>query len=521
MKQPPDAVDDLPEPGGSCLVPNAALHNEVELKLDLSGVDVPTHDQLIDVIATVCRLGEARFHHLNALYFDTPGLDIARVGGTLRRRSGGTDAGWHLKLKSSTPGVRSEFQGPVTGSRPPRALREILPLDLQMSPLVPIARLVTEREEMEMYDPDGRVLALLCMDSVWASVPADPHDPGQIEGEPSWRELEVELVADAPRLLDQVRRLLVTAGVGTAVYESKLARALETAGRRLEGFPDQSGAAALTGGLVVLQYIGKQLGVIQALESRVRVNAFDTVHQSRVAIRRLRSALRVFSFLFEEDVVRDLSEELRWFAQKLGGARDTEVLQAYFEETKARDPQRHLVSHLNELHEEALSELHQAMELPRFEVLNDMATNFLVDPPFTSLAGYQVSELLPGALAKAAGKVFRHYIQCLEEPQDAARWHELRKTVKQVRYCSEALVPVMPEVYGFAEAWKAVAGKLGMAQDAQMVTDLLDSEEVRKLTPADHLERLKSVAEAQHLGSIQGARESLSAAFAASLVTIR
>ena len=37
-------------------------------------------------------------HNLEAVYFDTAGLDLARRGVTLRRRTGGDDGGWHLKL---------------------------------------------------------------------------------------------------------------------------------------------------------------------------------------------------------------------------------------------------------------------------------------------------------------------------------------------------------------------------------------------------------------------------------------
>ena len=41
---------------------------------------------------------------LEAVYFDTEDLRLARAGVTLRRRRGGDDAGWHLKL----PGGRGQ-----------------------------------------------------------------------------------------------------------------------------------------------------------------------------------------------------------------------------------------------------------------------------------------------------------------------------------------------------------------------------------------------------------------------------
>lgn len=46
-------------------------------------------------------------YQLTAIYLDTPGLDLAAAHITLRRRSGGTDDGWHLKLPAGpAPGGR-------------------------------------------------------------------------------------------------------------------------------------------------------------------------------------------------------------------------------------------------------------------------------------------------------------------------------------------------------------------------------------------------------------------------------
>ena len=49
-------------------------------------------------IAGVEQAGEPGETFLEAIYYDTAGLDLAARGITLRRRTGGTDQGWHLKL---------------------------------------------------------------------------------------------------------------------------------------------------------------------------------------------------------------------------------------------------------------------------------------------------------------------------------------------------------------------------------------------------------------------------------------
>ena len=64
----------------------------------------------------------AETHDLDATYFDTEDLRLARHKRTLRRRSGGADAGWHLK----TPGEgtsRTEHRLPLDGDEVPEELR--------------------------------------------------------------------------------------------------------------------------------------------------------------------------------------------------------------------------------------------------------------------------------------------------------------------------------------------------------------------------------------------------------------
>ncbi|HEY5990150.1 MAG TPA: CYTH domain-containing protein, partial [Streptosporangiaceae bacterium] len=49
-------------------------------------------------LAGIAAVTGPRTHQLSAVYFDTTGFRLAAAHITLRRRTGGTDAGWHLKL---------------------------------------------------------------------------------------------------------------------------------------------------------------------------------------------------------------------------------------------------------------------------------------------------------------------------------------------------------------------------------------------------------------------------------------
>ncbi|HEX6401673.1 MAG TPA: CYTH domain-containing protein [Pseudonocardiaceae bacterium] len=53
--------------------------------------------------------------NLEAVYFDTADLRLLRTGITLRRREGGSDPGWHLKLPAGTDS-RHELRLPLDRS---------------------------------------------------------------------------------------------------------------------------------------------------------------------------------------------------------------------------------------------------------------------------------------------------------------------------------------------------------------------------------------------------------------------
>src|SRR5205814_9007246 len=84
---------------------------------------------------------------LEAEYYDTGDLRLIRAGITLRRRRGGHDAGWHLKLPVG-PDTRREIRLPLgrAGGRVPRELAGLVRVHTRGEPLQPIARLPTRRQ---------------------------------------------------------------------------------------------------------------------------------------------------------------------------------------------------------------------------------------------------------------------------------------------------------------------------------------------------------------------------------------
>src|ERR1700712_3617907 len=87
---------------------------EVERKFD---VDASTQPPSFDGLAGVVRVERAETQALDAGYFDTVDRDLASNRITLRRRTGGLDAGWHLKLPAGSD-ARTEVRLPLDADAP-------------------------------------------------------------------------------------------------------------------------------------------------------------------------------------------------------------------------------------------------------------------------------------------------------------------------------------------------------------------------------------------------------------------
>lgn len=155
---------------------------------------------------------------LDATYWDTPDLRMARDGVTLRHRTGEGADRWTLKLpKAATGGVglsRSEQDVPGgPGEVPAELARQVRPW-VRTSALGPVGRLVTTRTAVVV---DGR--AEVVDDDVVVL------DGGREVGR--FRELEAELLGDAPDdLLPGLVARLEAAGADAAGPMPKLVRAL-------------------------------------------------------------------------------------------------------------------------------------------------------------------------------------------------------------------------------------------------------------------------------------------------------
>jgi inorganic triphosphatase YgiF len=184
----------------------------------------------LDGVAAVTR---PQTYRLRAVYFDTGDFRLATAKITLRRRTGGTDAGWHLKLPAGVDS-RREVHAPLGrgASSVPARLAELVAGPGGGQPLRPIALLATTRRLRRLAGGDGEVLAEVADDLVAGSLPASAAaGTGMPEWREvsRWREIEIELVTGPRELLDSAGEALRHAGAAPSAAASKLSRLLASA----------------------------------------------------------------------------------------------------------------------------------------------------------------------------------------------------------------------------------------------------------------------------------------------------
>jgi inorganic triphosphatase YgiF len=200
-------------------------HLEIERKFD---VDAGFQRPDFAGVAPGVSAAPPVVYHLSATYFDTADGRLAANKITLRRRTGGEDEGWHLKLPGGLASAeayssRLEVQLPLAASGErdvPAAHASRVAAVTGGLPLAPIATLDTERTVVTLTGAGGALLAEIADDRVTASrVP--------VTGEPlRWREVEVEVPSESPELQRAVADRLFAAGARPAGHGSKLARLL-------------------------------------------------------------------------------------------------------------------------------------------------------------------------------------------------------------------------------------------------------------------------------------------------------
>jgi CHAD domain-containing protein len=285
----------------------------------------------------------------------------------------------------------------------------------------------------------------------------------------AWREIEVEYEREGRMLSRRLAKRLSKAGARPSRYKSKLEHALGAVDA-----PKAQGDAPSA----FAEYVTAQIDAIFDGDIALR-RGQDPIHDTRVAIRRLRSTIRVFGKLLDRTAAEHVDEELKWFAGLLGEVRDRQVQRRRFGKVLADWPPELVLGPVanrinSELQSEQLrarKEVKEAMASPRYLDILVILQQWRTQVPATTEPS---AERLHKRAIKAERKADRRLAAAVDVG-DGALLHGARKAAKRARYAAELRRPID----GSAAAKKAekhfkrIQRVLGEHQDSVVASDAL------------------------------------------------
>jgi CHAD domain-containing protein len=200
------------------------------------------------------------------------------------------------------------------------------------------------------------------------------------------------------------------------------------------------------------RYVSDQCTVIIDSENQLRAGE-NVIHSTRVAVRRLRSTIRVFSELFDTSEAGHLQEVLVWWAEMLGKVRDMDILAqrqaALLDELPPElilGPVASTIQvELAVQRKQGIDAVLEALDSERYRKLVGLAHHWRSDPPFTDAANAS-PESIDSTIKEARNKVRKRLSKAVAarragEPSDEL-FHRARKSAKRHRYAVEAALPV-------------------------------------------------------------------------------
>jgi len=442
------------------------MPNEVELKLRINPAHVARlrrHPAIVDAL-----IGKPVTRKLTSIYYDTPDLQLldAHVSLRLRRMSGN----WFQAVKaagSSLAGLhqRMEWEDIIAAGRPDfskindPALMPVFASDELRAALQPIFVTEVQRSEWQLTMADGSLIEM-ALDRGGLRVKEITQPICEVELElksghaSQLFDLALRLQADIPLHIENASK----AQHGYAYYRPSLPVVVKA-----KMTPLEKNMSAL----VSLRQIGWEcLAQLQGNQDMVlHGENVEGVHQMRVALRRLRSAMGVFSSVV--DAGADLKAELMWISDKLSSARDIDVFL-----TQTLPPIMQQFDHhsgLKTLRCRAMTaqcvaylSVRAALKSQRYQrLLLKMGLwleSMQIDSPAVSVIAEDMLQKRYKQLQKQ-GKLLSEL--------DAGQRHEMRIACKKLRYAAEFFTSLYPPrvTASFLQKLAHVQEVLGMLND--------------------------------------------------------
>ena len=369
-----------------------------------------------------------------SVYFDTPDLRLNKLGFSLRVRTIGIRRIQTIKAESAAAAglfVRPEWEREIDSAHP--AINDSntpfsgLIAEAELAHLKPVFSVDVTRRTVLIEREDAIIEAVLDRGEIVAGGSSSPIN-----------EVELELKSGSPvPLFGLARELDKTAPVRLGVL-TKSERGYML-GTGVTEKPVKTGPLQLRPEVTTAEafqtIVGSCLRQFRLNEAMLlRSGNAGALHQARVALRRLRSALSTFKPVVQDDRYDQLRAELKWIAAELGEARNLDVLIERVGEKKATQP-------LQDAREHAYAAVQVALASARLRgLMLDMA-EWLAIGPWTSdrdradLRDRPIEAFAAKALDKHRRRLKR-LGKDLDLVSDEER-HHARIEAKKLRYATE------------------------------------------------------------------------------------
>jgi inorganic triphosphatase YgiF len=376
-------------------------------------------------------------------------------------------------LKRGEGLAREEHEAPIDGLAPDPKLGPLPRLVPAGAPLKPAFNVRVQRRQRRLTFQGAEIELAL--------------DQGEVVGgrrRTPICEVELELKAGEPAALFALARQLAAAAPLHIAFDSKAARgqalvAGETGeaqhSREVRLDADETVATAFQ--RIARAALGQIAG--NAAQLRVRPSS-EVVHQLRVGVRRLRSAISTFGDVLADSQSPRLKEELRWLSKAYDRTRNLDVY------AEALDDADH------DLSAGGLAALHKAVQTARSRARREV-TETAGSARFRALMldvtawtetgewrGADAAQQPIGPFAKAALDRRRKTVLKKGRQIDAAddeQLHELRIAAKKLRYAGDAFASLYAKkrVRAFTGLLKDLQTELGELNDIATAGPLVES----------------------------------------------
>ncbi|MBP0633606.1 CHAD domain-containing protein, partial [Cupriavidus sp. AcVe19-1a] len=382
---------------------------------------------------------------------------------------------------------REEFESAIAGPAPDlTALQEKLPKDTALGDLLRESDLAERLEPLFVSEVQRTVALLRLPQGAEVQVALDRGVIRAGKATVPIRELELEIQAGASielfgfalELLDSIPMRVSRASKGDRGYALVVCEPSEAVRAAPLRLSDEASTEAVFQSIVqncLAQISANEHGVVNSDNP-------ETVHQMRVGLRRLRSALGIFQSLIA--CPPELQEEVKWIAGELGPARDWEVL-AHSTLREAVDGARsdvgadEILAAANEVAAEARQRAGQAVDSERYTRLI-LALNHWAGSGDWRHA--QRSELAEPATKFALDTLRQRHRKLLKRGRrmarlDVHRRHRARIAAKKLRYATEFFESLFPakKLQRFRRQLSRLQDDLGWRNDMAVADDLLRS----------------------------------------------